>query len=35
MSAACGNRPAMIRSIELLGSAVAPIVRAANPAPIA
>jgi len=34
MSAASGNRPAMIRSIELLGSAVAPIVRAASPAPI-
>jgi len=33
MSAASGNRPAMIRSIELLGSAVAPIVRAAQAAP--
>jgi probable LLM family oxidoreductase len=33
MSAASGNRPAMLRSIELLGSAVAPIVRAAKPEP--
>jgi len=35
MSAASGNRPAMLRSIDLLGSAVAPLVRTAVPAPIA
>jgi probable LLM family oxidoreductase len=31
MSPASGNRPAMLRSIELLGSAVAPLVRTAQP----